>query len=246
MDEIKCGIYKIISPSHRIYIGQAVDIGRRIKEYEKITCKEQRRLYESLKKYGFKNHVIEVQELCEIEKLNERERYWQEFYDVLSSKGLNCRLTDSNNKSGKLSDETKKKISEGNKGKVRSEQVRKEMSERNKGKKLSDQTKQKIKEARKNQIILPRSEETKNKISKSNKGRKHSDEAKRKISEASRNMSEETKAKIGAAHKNKIVSEEAKNKISFAKKGFTHSEETKRKMRENKIGKKRGKYKSKK
>lgn len=43
-------------------------------------------------------------------------------------------------------------------------------------------------------------EEIKNKISKSVTGFKHTDEAKKKISEASKNMSEETRLKIGSYH----------------------------------------------
>jgi group I intron endonuclease len=207
MYELQSGIYKIISPSNRIYIGQAVDIERRLKEYKKLACKDQRRLYESLNKYGFENHVFEIQELCDETQLNIRERYWQDFYIVLSKKGLNCKLTEADNRSGKLSDETKRKISEGNKGKVRSEKVRQAMSKRNKGKKLSEETKQKIKEARKRQIILPRSEETKNKISKANKGSKHSEEVKKIISE-----------KMKGVNKGRVFSDEHKKKLSEAAK----------------------------
>ena len=37
MDRVtNCGIYKITSPKGRIYIGQAVDLKRRFKEYEKF------------------------------------------------------------------------------------------------------------------------------------------------------------------------------------------------------------------
>lgn len=43
------GIYKIISPTNKIYIGQAIDIIFRINQYEKLNCKNQRKLYNSLK-----------------------------------------------------------------------------------------------------------------------------------------------------------------------------------------------------
>jgi hypothetical protein len=53
------GIYKITSPSNKIYIGQSNNILYRWKYcYKKLNCKSQRHLYNSLMKYGFDNHVI--------------------------------------------------------------------------------------------------------------------------------------------------------------------------------------------
>ena len=43
---------------------------------------------------------------------------------------------------------------------------------------------------------------------------------------------EETKRKIGNAHRGKFVSEETKKKLSEANKGKKHSEETRKKMSE--------------
>jgi len=95
------GIYKITSPSERVYIGQSIDLERREFEYSKVyKCKGQPRLHASLVKYGFSTHLFEVIEQCTMEQLNVRERYWQEFYDVLSERGLNCRLTHTLDKSG--------------------------------------------------------------------------------------------------------------------------------------------------
>jgi group I intron endonuclease len=87
------GIYKITSPSGRIYIGQSTNIQRRWERaYKKLKCKGQPRLYASIVKYGFSEHIFEVKEKCTVEELNVRERHWQDFYDVLGSKGLNCKL----------------------------------------------------------------------------------------------------------------------------------------------------------
>ncbi len=105
------GIYKITSFSDKIYIGQSINIDKRFYDYRKlINCKSQIKLYHSFLKYGVDNHKFEIIEECSIELLNERERYWQDFYDCLD-KGLNCRLTNTNDKSGKLSNETKLKLS---------------------------------------------------------------------------------------------------------------------------------------
>jgi group I intron endonuclease len=97
----------------------------------------------------------------------------------------------------KHSEETRKKISEGNKGKILSEKTRKKMSEKhkgkqspNKGKILSDETRQKISERNKgNKNCLGRilSENTKQKISNSLTGKSLSEEHKRKLSETTSN-----------------------------------------------------------
>ena len=57
-------IYKITSPSNKIYIGQSVNIIKRIKRYLILDCESQRKLYNSLKKYDFQNHMFEVIEIC--------------------------------------------------------------------------------------------------------------------------------------------------------------------------------------
>lgn len=104
------GIYKITSPSNRIYIGQSKNIPERFKRYKELRCKNQPRLYASLNKYGHENHVFEYIENCKIEVLDCRERYYQDLFDVTSSKGLNCDLVNSINAPKIRSKETKEKI----------------------------------------------------------------------------------------------------------------------------------------
>ena len=118
------GIYKITSPTNKIYIGQAIDIFKRLKSYDKTDCKRQPRLYNSLKYYGFENHNFEIIELCGEFDLNYFERKWQDFYNVTSNKGLNCKLQFTNDKSGTLSKETKIKISNSRKGFKHSEETK--------------------------------------------------------------------------------------------------------------------------
>jgi hypothetical protein len=105
------GIYKITSPSSRVYIGQSVNIERRRKSYQKSIGSKQAKLYASIVKYGFSEHIFEVIEECSIEELNTRERHWQDFYNVLSEKGLNCRLTGTKDKSGYISETSISKLS---------------------------------------------------------------------------------------------------------------------------------------
>lgn len=105
------GIYKIINPKGRIYIGQSVNIERRKGNYSKLQdCKNQIKLYRSLKKYGFSSHIFEVLEECTIDELNKKERYWQDFYNVLEE-GLNCKLTKTEDKSGLMSKELRDRLS---------------------------------------------------------------------------------------------------------------------------------------
>ena len=87
------GIYKITSPSGRIYIGQSKDIKRRFTCYKHGGGQGQIILINSFKKYGIKNHIFETIEECKIEELNIRERYYQDYYNVLNG-GLNCVLTE--------------------------------------------------------------------------------------------------------------------------------------------------------
>lgn len=61
-------------------------------------------------------------------------------------------------------------------------------------------------------------------------GYRHTSEARKKISEASHNMSQESRARIGAFHKNKPLSEETKQRISASHMGMKHSEESKAKI----------------
>lgn len=89
-----CIVYKITSPSGKIYIGESYNLKARIKKYEKNNCKKQPRLFASLNKYGWEAHEFEIVEECEISEIYCRERFWQDFYDVIGKNGLNCRLTE--------------------------------------------------------------------------------------------------------------------------------------------------------
>ena len=133
------GIYKITSPTKKIYIGQSINIEYRIESYKKlIRCKKQIKLYNSLKKYGVDKHKFEILCECEIHELNDKERYYQDLFNVLQN-GLNCLLTKSSDRSGKMSIESRLKMSEkliGNTkalGLKRSDKQKKQISDRMKG-----------------------------------------------------------------------------------------------------------------
>lgn len=161
---MKKGIYKLVSPSGKVYIGQSVDITERKSSYRRLYCKGQPVIYKSLKKYGFENHEFEI--ICSLPKdvtqevLNRIECAFIEAYKAAGFKMLNMREGGSY---GAHSEETRRKLSEIGKGKRVSEETRQKMSAIHKGKKFSEETRQKLSEA--------------------NKGKKVSEESKRKMSE---------------------------------------------------------------
>src|ERR1700748_2867555 len=114
------GIYKITSPTGRIYIGQSNNVKLRISYYKHLRCKTQPRIYRSLLKYGVENHTFEIIEVCSIDKLNERERYYQKLFKCLT-KGLNCSLVNTSTKKFVHSKSTKNKISKSRTGIIFSE-----------------------------------------------------------------------------------------------------------------------------
>jgi group I intron endonuclease len=114
------GIYKITSPSNRIYIGQSIRLEQRLLEYTKQkNCDRQPKLFNSFIKYGIENHKIEILEKCTIVELNSRERYWQDFYNVIIN-GLNCILTKTTDKKAVFSVEVREKMRISRKGKKQS------------------------------------------------------------------------------------------------------------------------------
>lgn len=106
-----CGIYKITSPVNKVYIGNSVNIKERWKTYKALSCKRQKKLYNSLLSHGPENHIFEIVEECTIENLICRERYWQDFYDVLGKLGLNLKLSHCGDKKQVHSNETILKMS---------------------------------------------------------------------------------------------------------------------------------------
>jgi len=165
------GIYKITSPSKKIYVGQSKDIAFRWGDYRALRCKQQPRLFRSFNRYGVTNHIFEVLEECNVEDLNRRERYWQDRYKVLGRNGLNCVL--------QCTSDSKKEVSVETKAKIRhSAQT---FSKSEKGRALIEERRRRLKGTL-------RSEEAKQKTSDTlrgmRKGIKHTEEHRKKLSEA--------------------------------------------------------------
>lgn len=108
------GIYKITSPTNKVYIGKSKNITQRKNNYKSSLdkIKTQTRIYNSIKKYGWEKHTFEIVEECEVSELYCRERYWQDFYDVLGENGMNCILTKCEEHPAEISEITRQKRSD--------------------------------------------------------------------------------------------------------------------------------------
>lgn len=182
------GIYKITNPKGKVYIGQSFDIAKRFRYYRNLHCKAQKKLFNSLLKYGYLNHNFEIVEECKIEELNEKEIYYINLFQSFNTdKGLNLQGGGSN---GIQSDETKLKMSIAKKGRIVSEETREKLRRANLGKTISAEYRKKLSDANKGKKFTDEHREKMSisaKKRKSNrKGVKLSDEHKAKLSEANK------------------------------------------------------------
>jgi group I intron endonuclease len=147
-------IYKITNLINgKIYIGQTTTtIEKRWKRHSwSCTQKDPKMaITYAIKKYGKENFKIEqIDTANSIKELNEKEIFYIKSFNSLSPNGYNL-TTGGLNKV--LSEETRKKISQSNKGKIVSDETRKKSSESHKGYKVKKETKEKISIALKGRI----------------------------------------------------------------------------------------------
>jgi group I intron endonuclease len=194
-------IYKHTSPSGKSYIGQTKDYDRRCTEHQLMGCC--RAFNSAIKKYGWDNLTHEI--LIEGLSLDEANR-WEEVLikelNTLAPNGYNL-MTGGMNSSH--SDESKAKMSAAHSGIPKSEETKAKISAARLGKKralVSEETKAKMSEAKLGKTRAP-----------------HSDESKAKMRAAKQNISGETRAKMSAARKGRIISDETTAKLSAARVG---------------------------
>lgn len=148
------GIYKITSPSNKVYIGQSRNIERRRKEYSQKGCPKQRKLFSSLVKYGWDTHKFEV--LMNVSEnvpqniFDDIEQAYMDFYRNSGYELMNIKEGGSN---GPHSEETRKRMSLKKIGRKLSESTLKKHRERMLGKnnpfynkKHSEETRKKMRD----------------------------------------------------------------------------------------------------
>ena len=230
------GIYCIENiVNKKKYIGQSIDLENRKYEHFwmlKGNNHDNRHLQNSYNKYGENNFKFRVLLYCEPFELTKYEQIFVDYYtpELLYNVRLEC--VDSNQGIA-FSEEAKEKMSKAKHGenhpmygKHRSEETKRKISEAQKGKHPSKETRKKMSEAKlgENHPNYGKhcSEEAKKKMSEANSGKHHSEETRKKMSEA----------KLGKNHPmyGKHHSKEARKKMSEARRGKHPSEETRKKL----------------
>ena len=90
------GIYKITRKENgKSYIGQSNDIERRFSEHK---SKKDIPIEIAIQKYGVDAFTFEIIEECPLEKLDEREIYWINYYNTYKGFGYNCSSGGGNNR----------------------------------------------------------------------------------------------------------------------------------------------------
>ena len=85
-------IYGIKNPNNKWYIGQTINLEKRVKDYRNFkNIKSQVRLNNSFKKYGFQNHTIHILKECnDKNELNFWEKFYIKLFDTFETEhGLN-------------------------------------------------------------------------------------------------------------------------------------------------------------
>jgi group I intron endonuclease len=197
-------IYKITCViTSKIYIGQTIDYNRRKANYKKLNCSSQTKLYNSISKYGWENHLMEIIEECIEEELGKREKYWKTYFNSVE-KGLNIRYDEE--KGGKLDKSICLKISNAKKGCKYSKESSIKKSQALTGKKKSKEHKNNISKAKKG---IPNSNKGLSKPKEFGEKISNNKERNKKISESHKGKShprtQEWSNKIGKSNKKPIL-----------------------------------------
>lgn len=171
-------VYKITSPSGRVYIGITSNLIKRFSVYKSNAVSRQTLIFNSIRKYGYENHKVEIMDTFtgDNDYANGKEIFWIRGYMSNKNKypeqnGLN--LTDGG---------------DGTTGYKATAEVIEKNRKRRIGKKHSELTKKKMSEARVGikMNFTHFTPEFKKKLSEKARQYKHTDEARKKIGEASK------------------------------------------------------------
>lgn len=171
MKKSTAGIYKITSPSGKVYIGQSWNIQRRWIYYKyNYEYSRQFPLMNSILKYGYKSHNFEVvHELpADVEQsvMDRYEQFYMDTYREAGIKLLNCKEAGSN---GKPSAEAIQRQIAGQTGKKRSQETKNRISFSNTGVPFTQERKDNIGKANTGKVPT---QQHRDKISATSKGHK--------------------------------------------------------------------------
>lgn len=239
------GIYKITSPSGRVYIGQSWNIPKRFAKYKGGHSHRQRKLHASLSKYGPSAHLFETVAIFRPDvtqsELDHHEQFYMNLYrsqgcDLLNIKeaGSRGRMSEESKrligiafKGRTVSDEARRKISLANKGRKRSDEVKRRIGDIQRGKKKGPHSPEQNERQRQRMLGTHPSVETRKKQSAWQCGRKrpHISESNRRRAAAGTMFFQNHIAPPGADHPRfgKKHSAEALAKMSASHKGFVPS-----------------------
>lgn len=147
-------IYKLTSPSGKIYIGQTQCLYKRFRSYRKFKCNKY--LKNAFLKYGLENISVKILEKdVVLENLDEREQFYFDTLQPFGNIGYNICREAGTTRGRKRPPEEMKGLSDFNKtrigelnhfyGKTHSEETKNYLREINIGRKHSEETKEKIK-----------------------------------------------------------------------------------------------------
>ena len=171
--ETKTTIYALFGPREPDeirYVGKALNLRDRIYAHKADAKRGTKRyVYNWIRKLQSQEVEFEakVLEIVMGDSWADRERHWVSYYKELGHKLTNL-SEGGEGRSCQHSEETKRKIGDGNRGKVRPAETITSLSESHKGFKPTDETRLKLSEAHKGK---PRDEETKRKIGDGNRGK---------------------------------------------------------------------------
>jgi group I intron endonuclease len=146
-------IYMITSPTNRLYVGSTTNLKNRVSYYKKLHCKFQTKLYNSIKKHGWKTHKLEIIWEGNINEMLEKETLIGWGFNTLDKKHLNCKLPKLGDKYNVVADETRKKMSQWQIGRKMSKEAKQKMRKAKLGVSLSKETKEKLSNYKSKPII---------------------------------------------------------------------------------------------
>lgn len=234
----KSGVYLIKNTiNNKLYVGSAKNVKNRFNAHKyslKKNSHDNPLLQNAWNKYGEEHFIFEMIEECDLSIILLMEQHYLDLYKSydrnkgynilriagssygykfseesrkkmsLAKKGLKPRI------GSKLSDDTKKKIGDANRGRVPTQETRDKISNSNKGKIRTNEMRKNVSNGLRGLI---KSKEWIEKIRQKNMGRKTSDETKNKL--RGRIVTEETRKKISEGLKNKkLGSDNPMSKLS--------------------------------